>query len=147
MGRAGRSTDSSEVVIEASRTDLPIIKLALAQNFPAFAQQELKFRANFSYPPYVRLACLELYAKNAQTLSSCAQKIAALLAAERERNVRGPCDPPIAKINNIHRKVLYFHAHNVAGLQYSLRTWLEKIQGLLPNSVRFRVDVDPQMIL
>ncbi|MDE3270275.1 MAG: primosomal protein N' [Pseudomonadota bacterium] len=147
MGRAGRSNDRSEVVIETSRTDLPIIKLALAQDFHTFAQRELQFRTNFSYPPYVRLACLELYAKNPSALYRCAQRVEQLLAAAREHNVRGPCDPPIAKINNVYRQVLYFHARDVASLQQLLRTWLVKIQALLPNSVRVRVDVDPQMIL
>ena len=147
MGRTGRSNDTSEVVIESSRIDLPIIRLAVEQNYELYVKRELAFRAQFAYPPYVRMACFEFYARNAKALSMCAERISRMLVASEETAVRGPCDPPIAKINNVHRKVVYFSARNTSELHRLLQRWLTKIKPVLASGVKFRVDVDPQMIL
>ena len=70
MGRAGRNNDPSEVLIEVTRTDLPIIKAALEQDYHTFAEQELLFRKKFRYPPFSRLGCLELHCRNAKKIAT-----------------------------------------------------------------------------
>lgn len=143
MGRAGRSEDPSEVLIEVARTDLPIIKAALEQDYHAFTEQELLFRQKFRYPPFIRLACLELHCCNAKKLHQKAIEIAQLFAETRDLNIRGPSDPPITKINNRHRKVIFFSAPDATKLHILLSFWLQRLRPMLAKDIKLKIDIDP----
>ena len=147
MGRAGRSDSSSEVVIEVVRDDSPIVATAVAQNYPTFVEQELEFRRQFNYPPFTRMACIEMSSKNTDHLENSAEKIGQQLANSRDLRVIGPADPPIVKINKSYRKVIYFTANNVKELHNLLVNWLTKLPTMISSDVKLKIDVDPQSTL
>lgn len=147
MGRAGRSSASSEVLVEVERTQLPVIEAALAQDYHAFVQAELAFRQQFHYPPFTRLACLELNSSNARRLEETAAKISKIFVRSGDLQIRGPSDPPLPKINNRYRKVIYFCARDAQSLHTLLQAWLQKLKPLVPNNIRIKLDVDPQSTL
>ena len=147
MGRAGRSDNSSEVVIEVIRDDSPIVATAVAQNYPVFVEQELEFRRQFNYPPFTRMACVEMSSENTDHLRNSAEKIGQQLAKSRDLRVLGPADPPIVKINKRYRKVIYFTANNAKELHNLLLGWLAKLPTMISRDVRLKIDVDPQSTL
>ncbi len=147
MGRAGRSNNPSEVLVETVRPTLPIMQAALAQDYHAFAHHELAFRQQFRYPPFTRLACLELNSSDAKKLQATTLKIGAFFADSGDLRIRGPADPPLHKINRRYRKVIYFCARDACELHATLRTWLPQLQRLIPSGIRTIVDVDPQTTL
>ena len=147
MGRAGRGDKPSEVLIESERPTLPVIETALAQDYHAFAHNELAFRAQFRYPPFTRIACLELNSSNINKLQATTLKIGNLFAHSGDLRIRGPADPPLTKINNRFRKVVYFCGHDAQDLHALLHTWLPKLKPLIPSGIRTFVDVDPQSTL
>ena len=147
MGRAGRSDNASAVLVETARPTLPIIAAALAQDYRAFAQHELAFREQFRFPPFTRLACLEMNSSNIKKLQATTLKIGNLFARSGDLRLRGPADPPLAKINNRYRKVIYFCARDAHELHRLLHIWLPKLKPLIASGVRTFVDVDPQATL
>ena len=147
MGRAGRSNNSSDVVIEVIRDDSPIVATAIAQDYPAFVEQELEFRRQFNYPPFSRMACVEMSSQNTNHLQDSAEKIGQQLARSQDIRVLGPADPPIVRINKRYRKVIYFTANNVKELHSLLVSWLAKLPTMISRDVRLKIDVDPQSTL
>lgn len=147
MGRAGRSDNSSEVVIEVIRDDSPVVATAIAQDYRAFVEQELEFRRQFNYPPFTRMACIEMSSQNTKNLQNSAEKIGQQLARSRDLRVLGPADPPIVRINKRYRKVIYFTANNVKELHDLLLRWLVKLPSMISHDVRLKIDVDPQSTL
>ncbi len=147
MGRAGRGDNPSEVLVETERPTLPVIAAALAQDYHTFACDELACREQFRYPPFTRLARLELNSNNVEKLQATTVKIGNLFARSGDLRIRGPADPPLTKINNRARKVIYFCGRDAQELHTMLRSWLPQLQRLIPSGVRTIVDVDPQATL
>jgi len=54
-GRAGRGETEGEVILQTWQPDHYAIQFALTQNYTKFAEDELKFRQELSYPPFSRL--------------------------------------------------------------------------------------------
>ena len=147
MGRAGRSDNPSAVLVEVSRATSPVLTTALAQDYLAFVRDELAFRQQFGYPPFTRFACLELNSPNLKQLQATTQKISQQLARSGDLNIRGPADPPLAKINQRYRKVIYFGARDARQLHALLNSWQPRLQSLIPSQIRTFIDVDPQATL
>lgn len=57
-GRAGRGDLEGEVVVQTFTPHSPSIQFARHHDFDGFAEQELEFRRQFGYPPYVHCAML-----------------------------------------------------------------------------------------
>ena len=147
MGRAGRSDNPSAVLVEVSRATSPVLTTALAQDYLAFVRDELAFREQFRYPPFTRFACLELNSPQRKQLQAITLKISQLLARSGDLHIRGPADPPLAKINQRYRKVIYFCARDARQLHALLRFWQPRLQPLIPSQVRTFIDVDPHTTL
>ena len=147
MGRAGRSDNPSEVLVETARPTLPIMEAALAQDYHAFAHHELAFREQFRYPPFTRIACLELNSHQVKRLQATTLKIGNLFARSGDLRLRGPADPPLSKINNRYRKVIYFCGRDAHDLHNMLCVWLPQLQPLIAGGIRTIIDVDPQATL
>ena len=147
MGRAGRGHNPSAVLVETARPTLPVMEAALAQDYHTFARHELALREQFRYPPFTRLACLELNSGNAERLQDTTRKIGKLFTRSGDLRIRGPADPPLTKINHRFRKVIYFCARDASDLHNLLHLWLPQLQRLIPSSIRTIVDVDPQTTL
>ena len=147
MGRAGRGNNPSAVLVETARPTLPVMDAALAQDYHTFAHHELALREQFRYPPFTRLACLELNSGNAERLQDTTRKIGKLFTRSGDLRIRGPADPPLTKINHRFRKVIYFCARDASDLHNLLHLWLPQLRRLIPSSIRTIIDVDPQTTL
>ncbi len=57
-GRAGRGDLEGEVIVQSYTPHSPSIQYARKHDFDGFAEQELEFRRQFSFPPYAHCAVL-----------------------------------------------------------------------------------------
>jgi primosomal protein N' (replication factor Y) len=57
-GRAGRGDLDGEVIVQTFTPHSPSIQYARKHDFDGFAEQELEFRRQFSYPPYAHCSVL-----------------------------------------------------------------------------------------
>ena len=107
-GRAGRREVQGRVYIQTYALNNPILPYLVNNNYEDFAENELKDRWQFKYPPYYRLIQIQLRHKKEDIL-----KIAADALTEKIRNiidaeyVKGPVEPVISKIRDYYyRQIL-----------------------------------------
>lgn len=63
-GRAGRSSDAGQVIIQAYNTDDYALQAAASQDYEAFYRQEIAFRRMMKYPPFGSIGLIVLAGQN-----------------------------------------------------------------------------------
>lgn len=113
-GRAGRGDKKGEVVIQTYQPDNYGIVNAAKQDYLGFYREEILYRRLAGYPPVQHMLAVQVFAKEeaagAELAGRIAKRISALLSGsgEKERTqLIGPVPAAVARINDIHRTVLY----------------------------------------
>ncbi len=78
-GRAGRSALGGRVVMQTFQPENYAIQAATRHDYAGFYQQEINFRKRIGYPPFARLARLELRGKDAGQVEEKARQLSAQL--------------------------------------------------------------------
>lgn len=135
-GRAGRAKEGGLVVLQSNRPDDPIIRFAMAHDFFGFAEKELAARLEADYPPYCKLASLEIGHKDPELLEKMSQEFADRLAAAGGVEVLGPVDAFISQVRGTFWKNILLKARSVGVIRKALAE--------LPKELEIRIDIDPQ---
>lgn len=98
-GRAGRKEGVGKVLIQAARTDHPVLSWVKEHNYEKFYENEIKERNQFYYPPFSRILKITLRHKRKEIVAEAASNLAQLLE-KHFRNISGPAEPPVARIRN-----------------------------------------------
>jgi primosomal protein N' (replication factor Y) len=153
-GRAGRAELPGHVMVQAMKSDHPVIQLALAQDYAGFAERELKFREEHSYPPFSRLIYFEWNSQSKELISEFADRIEGWVGRfeamhpELAKVVRvfGPTPPPIEFVRGRHRRTVLLSSKDNAGLRRVAKALIAAFDRM-PGDVRMKVDVDPQSVV
>ncbi|HXH70690.1 MAG TPA: primosomal protein N', partial [Pyrinomonadaceae bacterium] len=130
-GRAGRGDLQGRVLIQTFHPEHYALRHANTQSYEDFYAEEIRFRKNLNYPPFVALASVLVkhsnynYAfDNAQILRDCLQK------SNIEKNciVLGPAPAPLARLKGEHRLQLLVKARNRTKLRETLDFALSEAQ-------------------
>ena len=122
-GRAGRGDLAGRVLIQTYHPEHYALRHASNQNYASFYNEEINFRRNLNYPPFVALASILVkhanynYAyDNAEILRSC------LHAADSEKMCRilGVAPAPLARLKGEHRLQILIKARNRAKLRETI---------------------------
>lgn len=153
-GRAGRSAKGGRVIVQTYLPQDPAIRAAAQHDFVGFAENELRERSSFFYPPASRLARVLVQGKD-KDKALAAVKVAALalnagakVQTERGKRVEvlGPSAAPIAILDGAHRFHVLVKASDGETLaelfSSGVSTALEKLSG-----AEAQVDVDPLAML
>lgn len=99
-GRAGRSLElAGEVLIQTLQPTNAAIEMAVAHNYDAFYESELKDREPLHYPPFSRLILIEFRGLHEAATEDHAKKFATLFPERATYYERmGPAPPAIAKL-------------------------------------------------
>ncbi len=107
-GRAGRGMRSGLAVIQTYRPDHYAIKSAAAQDYTAFYREEIAYRRLLSYPPASHMLSVLVASEKEERAAEGSENAAKLIRLLfPELALFGPSDAPIAKVNDIYKKVLY----------------------------------------
>mgnify|MGYP003729746815 CR=1 FL=1 len=150
-GRAGRAGGQGTVLVQTEAPELAAIRLAVAQDYPAFAAGELAVRRKLRLPPIWRMTRVVL----ADPRDSCARREAERLGeAIRDAILRtgaamrcdgpGPC--PVQRERRLYRYELLLRARTGEAMQKVL----DHVRGATFRSLRVKqliVDVDPISLL
>ncbi|MDX1645097.1 MAG: primosomal protein N', partial [Thermoanaerobaculia bacterium] len=144
-GRAGRGEQAGRVVIQTFHPDHYAIRAALEHDDAAFAEQEMRFRRIFHYPPFTRMTQVLLRDSKRERVEEEARRLAARLAADLDdRQVRtsGPAPAPFERLQGKWRYQLLLRGRDAAEIRHALRR-------ALAHGVRSEVvvDVDPHQLL
>lgn len=120
-GRAGRAELPGRVLLQTYSPDHPAILHAVAQNFEAFAEEELPYRQGMAYPPF---AVLSLYRSEGDTPEEAFAPLQALKArfqAIAGLRMLGPLEAPIPRVKDRYRMQLLLKAWTRGPLGEALR--------------------------
>lgn len=134
-GRAGRGEEPGAVVIQTYQPDHFSIRAAKAQDYRAFYEEEILYRKLMHYPPAWNMLHIVTASEKQEDAAACMEQIASWIRGELQKagtngtwkkfQVVGPSDAPIAKINDIYRKVLYMK-HPDRQILVKVKDFLEK---------------------
>lgn len=144
-GRAGRGERPGRMVIQTFLPEHYAIQAALRQDDAAFAEQEMRFRRIFHYPPYTRMVQLLLRDRSRERGLERLTEIAHRLARHPragELRVTGPATAPLERLRGEWRLQLL-----VRGAQGSVvRQAIREALGDKPHA-GLAIDVDPYHLL
>lgn len=144
-GRAGRGERPGRVVVQSYLPDHYAIRAALAQDDAGFAEQEMRFRRIFHYPPYTRMIQLLSRDRNRERalakLEEVVRRVLATPGAERIR-LTGPAPAPLERLRGEWRMQCLARSDDGRLLRRAVGAALgsKAVPGLA-------VDVDPYQLL
>ncbi len=153
-GRAGRGSEPGIAVIQTYQPDHFSIQAAKAQDYRAFYDEEILYRRRMHYPPVWNMLHILAASESRQEAVSCMEQIAGWIQTELKKagdgtvwkdfQVIGPADAPVAKINDIYRRVLYIK-HPDYLILVKVKDYLEKqLRGALKwKKVSVQFDFNP----
>jgi primosomal protein N' (replication factor Y) (superfamily II helicase) len=119
-GRAGRSPLGGKVILQTFQPDHYAIRAAAHHDYAAFYRQELEYRQKLRYPPYMRLARLELRCTAAAKAEADAQAMAKQVETwikngdHRSTEIIGPVPCFFGRQNNLFRWQIVLRGPNPA---------------------------------
>ncbi|HVS14483.1 MAG TPA: primosomal protein N' [Thermoanaerobaculia bacterium] len=144
-GRAGRGERPGRVVIQTHHPDHYAIRAALEHDDRAFAEEELRFRRTFHYPPYTRLVQLLLRdrdrARGEQRMVEIARSLRAHPLGSSVR-ISGPAPAPLERLRGRYRFQLLLRGPSGTQLRQMIRDC-----GLHETRDDLVLDVDAQELL
>jgi primosomal protein N' (replication factor Y) len=114
-GRAGRGDLPGRVLIQTYHPHHYALRHACAQDYEGFFEEEINYRRNLSYPPFVALASLLVHGDDLGRVQATADAVRASLDranTERLCRVLGPAPAPLARLRGEHRVQLLLKSRN-----------------------------------
>lgn len=151
-GRTGRGDGSGQVVLQTYNPDHYSLRHAAVHDYDGFARQELDFRFQLGYPPFVHLALVGLSGPDERGVTQAAQE-AARLAREAPAQgeggplVLGPSPAPLCRLQGRYRWHIVLKDADAVRLAAAAGELLDRLQPRLDAAVRASVDVDPETVL
>lgn len=153
-GRSGRHSENpGQVVLQTYNPTHTSIQFAITNNYEDFAQHELEFRKQLSYPPHGRLASLRIQGNDHNKVEASAhltQKRASILKDRHPQyeqiKILGPTASAIAKLRGKYRYHILLKAKDAKVLE-NFCNQLVGDEKWLPSGSRLLVDIDPYSML
>ena len=146
-GRAGRGDSPGVAVIQTYDPDNYCIQAAVKQDYDAFYEQEMGVRSLLHYPPAGHLLAVHGSCEKEEVLTRAMDYIRRFLLRIRRTEdtvLIGPAPESVAKIQDLHRGVIYVKGSRRAEL-VRMRTLLEKYiemnTGFAPVNIQYDLNV------
>jgi len=160
-GRAGRDAEASsrsEMWLQTAHPKHPLFEALKQHDYPAFAEQQLRERAQAAMPPFSFQALVRAEARTQEValgFLSAASAAANALAQAEQWLTRVTLYPPvpmsIQRVANVERAQMLVESASRATLQAFLATWHTALHATRSQAagrglIRWAVDVDPLSI-
>jgi primosomal protein N' (replication factor Y) len=145
-GRAGRGERPGEAIVQTLFPTHYSIRLACTQDYPAFFEQETKYRQAMRYPPHVAMVNVVVKGRTLDEAMQGAHSLGAAVLGQGKRGfvLLGPAPAPLTRLRGEHRAQFFLKGLNRAAMRESLRAALDAAPQL---ARRTSVDVDPVTML
>jgi primosomal protein N' (replication factor Y) len=161
-GRAGRGSLPGIVLMQTLNPDHYAVRLAGAQDYPAFYTKEIVFRRAMHYPPFAALANVLVRAEKKEMAMRMSAELGEVLApppaplgatpegrasASRMLQVRGPAEAPVPRLKNEYRYQFLVKAAS----RKALNELLQRVRAFAAErkwpATALVVDVDPLSLM
>lgn len=149
-GRAGRGDRPGKVILQTYNPLHPSIVHSIKHDYRSFAEEEMRLRQAFDYPPYSRLARLIFSSTSPALAENTAEKVAKMLAKSAERlhvEIVGPAPAALSKVQNRYRWNILMKSSRPAPLHALLQSLLLVAPEAVDRKVTLQVDVDPVSLM
>jgi primosomal protein N' (replication factor Y) len=149
-GRAGRGDRPGQVLIQTYHPDHYALRHACAQDYQGFYDEEIRYRQNHSYPPFVALATLLVHGPDLKRIRATALTLRRELdLANRDRACRilGPAPAPLSRLKGEHRIQLFLKSRSRRQLRKLIDTAVAAVIGSGHNPRTINVEIDPISIM
>lgn len=145
-GRAGRGENPGQVIIQTYAPDNYSIETASHQNYDEFYREEITYRQLMQYPPVANMTSILLQCGDEKELNNSTNNLVEIIRKIKEEKynelfVIGPAEPPVAKINDIYRKIIYLKSNNRNNL-VKLKNYLEYVINSSQNFKNINIQFD-----
>ena len=110
IGRAGRADKAGLALIQTMNPDHDVLKLACAQDYEAFFEQEIRLRRLLQFPPFCDIVLLGLTCPDDRELQKACLRLSEELArlntstyADVPLVAFGPFEAPVYRVDNVYR--------------------------------------------
>ncbi len=143
-GRAGRSGEQGEVLIQTKYPKDSLFRYLKDNDFEGFAQEELKARKTASMTPYSAQALMISEGKDIREVLDFLSQVKKIGLSVQTRSVRfyDPVPQTVQKVMDIERAQLLIEADNKMELQRFLAVFTSEIENRQFKNV-WHIDVDP----
>ena len=140
-GRAGRADLPGDVILQTFTPDHPLLRMAAAQDYTTFYQQEKEERKLFQFPPFCRLVKVVFKGSDRQETE---QAIAQFHQALRERAAAdtqflAPTPAGHPKIKDLYRFQFVMKTKAIQALSAQIAS----LRSTVPKKISLLVDIDP----
>jgi primosomal protein N' (replication factor Y) len=149
-GRAGRGDRPGRVLIQTYHPYHYALRHACAQDYEAFYDEELRYRQNHAYPPFVALASLLVHGPDLGRVRSDALELRKQLDAvnqDRKCRVLGPAPAPLSRLKGEHRFQLLIKSRSRKHLREVADAALKKVAEGGMNLRTVNLEIDPVSIM
>ena len=146
-GRAGRREKQGRVIIQAFNPNHPILQKVTKQDYQSFFETELYEREFHRFPPHYNLTAVWLSHRDLTRTKAASVQLSASLKKKLGGRIVGPVDPPILRLRNQYRQIVYVKTEKNAQVVKQIKAMLMDQVVLLKSqkdfkSVTVKVDVD-----
>ena len=149
-GRAGRGDRPGRVLIQTYHPYHYALRHACAQDYEGFYEEELRYRQNHSYPPFVALASLLVHGPDLGKVRNDSlelRKQLDIVNQERKCRVLGPAPAPLARLKGEHRFQLLIKSRSRKDLREVADAALRAVADGGVNLRSINLEIDPVSIM
>jgi primosomal protein N' (replication factor Y) len=149
-GRAGRGDRPGRVLIQTYHPYHYVLRHACAQDYEGFYNEEIQYRQNHSYPPFVALASLLVHGPDLGRVRADSLELRKQLdAANEQRRCRilGPAPAPLSRLKGEHRFQLLLKSRSRRVLREVADAALKSGSSSGLNLRSINLEIDPVTIM
>ena len=149
-GRAGRGDRPGRVLIQTYHPYHYSLRHACAQDYEGFFEEELRYRQNHSYPPFVALASLLIHGPDLGRVRSDSlelRKQLDLVNQDRKCRILGPAPAPLSRLKGEHRFQMLIKSRSRKHLREVADAALKAVADSGVNLRSINLEIDPVSIM
>jgi primosomal protein N' (replication factor Y) (superfamily II helicase) len=149
-GRAGRGDRPGRVLIQTYHPNHYALRHACAQDYKAFYEEEIRYRQNHSYPPFIALASFLVHGPDLSKVRNDALELRKYLdSANKDRTSRilGPAPAPLARLKGEHRFQLLIKSRSRRSLREVADAALRAAAESKTNLRSINLEIDPVSLM
>ncbi len=149
-GRAGRGTLPGRVLIQTYYPEHYALKHSKTQNYESFYEEEIAFRKNLHYPPFVALASVLIKHPNYSYAHDNARLLREALETSNTRKhciILGPAPAALPRLKGEHRLQILIKSRNRKQLRETIDFALAEAEANFCDLKIVYVEIDPVNLL